>query len=105
MSEAKMIERPMEHDYTCLLGKWFHGLDDGKVIWQGQVLEHKGSGDYLLQIHGWLKGEHNNLPSNKVTVNVKNMADWMFYDSEEDMQAAWNKGTKKEKMNTKGDER
>ena len=70
-----------------LAGKLFHEYKDGKIRWQGQVLGYLGDGQYLFQLFEWLHG----LPTDQVTVPATELYRFCFYDTEEQLEAAYEK--------------
>lgn len=69
-----------------LTGKCFHSMveeEDGCMVvcWQGEVLGQPVAGTYLVQLYDWIVGA----PSDQVMVPVGDMANWIFYESLEDM--------------------
>jgi hypothetical protein len=64
---------------------WFHSKDeDGKINWQGQILEEVNDGVYLAQLYDWMLGQEGCMK----LILVKDMSNWDFYQSSEDMREA-----------------
>jgi hypothetical protein len=70
-----------------LTNRWFHSRKDGKINWQGRILGKVREGRYLVQLYSWLDGG----PTNQKIVAVEEMDDWDFYDSDKDMNWAYEK--------------
>jgi hypothetical protein len=71
-----------------LTGKYFHSFKDGKVNWQGQVLDEVVPGTYGIQLFEWLSGHD----SDELLIPVKQMVDesWVFYKTDEEMRDTFN---------------
>lgn len=67
------------------VGKWFHSYKDGMIHWQGEVLSEPIPGRYVVETYSWLTGA----PWSQQTVSVADMADWSFYETDEDMNEAY----------------
>ena len=80
-------EKANQKSQQPLVGKFFHSLeDDGRTIkWQGVVEAEVVPGVLLLQLFEWVIGAD----SNQIVVPVADMAYWPFYDSAEEMKAAY----------------
>jgi hypothetical protein len=64
------------------IGKWFHTFnEDGVIVWQGQVLKRVDANTYMVQLYDWLIGA----PSDRFTIHAREMANWKFYYSDDDM--------------------
>jgi hypothetical protein len=69
----------------ALEGLWFHSkTEDGKIKWQGQVLEHIGSDNYLVQLYDWMLGQSSCIKMQSLYM----MEDWDFYNTSEEMKEA-----------------
>jgi len=73
-----------EIDSNVGVGRFFHSFKDGKVQWQGVVLNVIGS-VCLVQLFSWLTGDD----SNQVEVYLDETKNWSFYDSNEEMLRAF----------------
>lgn len=76
-----------------LVGRWFHSHDDeGRIGWQGQVLESQGKDIYLVQTYEWIVGG----AYTEEVVPHSRMLDerWTFYDTPEAMQYAYRFATR-----------
>jgi hypothetical protein len=76
---------------TPLVGQWFHsiGKNSGQVEWQGVVIGNPEPGWFLVQLHEWLMGE----PNVRHLVRIEDMAGWLFYYSDEQMNFSYDHGT------------
>lgn len=75
---------------SALVGHYFHsiGRDDGKVEWQGVVIENPEPGWYLVQLFGWLMGD----PNVQRLVHIESMEHWLFYENAEAMTFSYERG-------------
>jgi len=78
-----MKEQNATPDY--LVGKWFHSVVNEMVSWQGHIRSMVAPGNYAVQLFSWLDGS----PTEQRIVNVNDMSAWLFYDSNDQMIAAW----------------
>lgn len=69
-----------------LVGRWFHG--DHNRSWQGQIIGHIGDDRFLVQLYDWLVGYE----SDQKIVTTEDMSGWTFYDTDSDMQHAYEHG-------------
>lgn len=75
--------KPGPHSNLC--GLWFHTFHpDGQIKYQGQVMQKLGR-HYLVQYYNFTWGE----PSNLELVPFKEMLDWHYYLTSEDMRDYW----------------
>lgn len=74
---------------TDLVGQYFHKIENEKLTWQGLVIGKPEAGFYLVQLFEWLMGE----PSIQRIVEIKEMSEWFFYDSADQMIFSWEKGS------------
>lgn len=73
-----------------LVGHWFHSLDaNEQILWQGVVLSRPKPGWYLVQLFEWFMGE----PSVRKLVPFEQMANWLFYATNEEMKFSADYGT------------
>jgi hypothetical protein len=69
-----------------LVGMWFHTRDEnGDICWQGVVDKYLKGGNYVVYLANWLSGS---LDLRK-TVSFKQMRDWEFYETHEEMNRAY----------------
>lgn len=68
-----------------LVGRFFHSFEDGEIDWQGEVVGDIGDGRYLVALFSWLDG----CSYKQQIVALNDMATWSFYDSSNDMNAAY----------------
>lgn len=71
----------MLSEKSKLVGKWFHSFKDGKLCWQGQILSQEQDGFFLIETYDWVCGE----AFSQQLVSFKDMVDWRFYRTDEDM--------------------
>lgn len=62
-----------------LVGKFFHSYKNGKISWQGHIIQKLSDTKYLVQLFEWVMGE----ASDQVIVELDDMKDWKFYDDKE----------------------
>jgi hypothetical protein len=65
-----------------IIGKYFHSFPQGKLTWQGQVLNQLAPGKYLVQLYEWFLGGL----SDELIVSIDRMVDekWNFYSHVDD---------------------
>jgi hypothetical protein len=73
----------------CLVGRFFHAIEGGKISWQGVVIGRISDGCYLVQLFEWPMGE----PSVQRIVAVSEMSRWLFYSDAEEMRHSYEHGT------------
>lgn len=75
---------------SSLVGQHFHSVskEHGKIEWQGTVIGNPEPGWYYLQLFEWLGGT----PNVCRLVRIEQMADWLFYETQEDLIYAWEHG-------------
>ena len=74
---------------NVMVGKFFHSIgSDGKIEWQGKILDMPKDGLYLIQLCDWMMGE----PSDQMLKTIDDMKGWLFYDRNEDMVFAYEYG-------------
>lgn len=79
---------------NALVGKWFHSPardETGEITgvnWQGQILDEPSPGTFLVQLYEWIGGS----ATMQQLVPFTDMADWIFYDSDEDMKFSYDHG-------------
>ncbi|MCX6966511.1 MAG: hypothetical protein NTZ46_01805 [Verrucomicrobia bacterium] len=76
-----------------LVGRFFHSIENGKVVWQGTVIGRVSEEVYLVQLFEWLMGE----PSDQRLVGVNEMTQWLFYSSQDEMTYSYEHGTASKK--------
>lgn len=64
-----------------IVGLCFHSMLNGKINWQGYVVNKIDDEYYLVQLFSHLTG----FPTIKKQVHKSDMSDWNFYDSDKDM--------------------
>ena len=65
-----------------MVGRYFHTFNsDGSFNWQGRIVGRPEKGVYFVQLFDWLLGE----ASDKKLVLLKDMRDWSFYKTAEEM--------------------
>ncbi len=66
--------------------KWFHSFENGKVQYQGQILDYDPSSQLcLVQFYGWVTGA----PTDEKLINIHDIKDWIFYDTTEEMRDSY----------------
>jgi hypothetical protein len=75
-----------------LVGQFFHSIKDGRVEWQGAVLSNPEPNWYLVQLCEWGFGE----PNVRRLVHISEMANWLFYESSEQMIHSYDHGVARE---------
>ena len=73
------MTKPNPNKTHRLVGKFFHSLEDEKIVWQGKILGEEQPGIYIIQLFSWLSGE----PSNQRIIRIEEMNEWYFYDTQE----------------------
>jgi hypothetical protein len=69
-----------------LVGRWFHSFaPSGVVQWQGQVLRRVSRDLFLVQLYEWFVG----CASDEKLVRLADMVGWSFYDTNEQMNDAY----------------
>ncbi len=86
MSENKV-------DWNSLTGKFFHSTHhiSGKAIWQGRIIGNPEPGFYIVELFDWTLGA----PGSIRIVSIKEMGSWLFYESDDAMQYAYEHGNLK----------
>lgn len=64
-----------------LVGKWFHSLEDGKIKWQGRIIDEPKENMYQVELFSWLFGESTGYK----LIDIDDMKGWLFYDTNADM--------------------
>jgi hypothetical protein len=73
-----------------LVGKWFRTIKEGKVSWQGEIIEKVDDFFYIVQLYSLI----NNCFTHKILVNIEDMTThnphnkssyWHFYDTKNEM--------------------
>jgi len=72
---------------TALAGLWFHSTEDGSVVWQGRILRGTLKSGYRVQLYSWADGA----PTDIRHVELAEMADWKFYESDQAMRRSYNR--------------
>jgi len=72
----------------CLVGRFFHSIEGGKVDWQGVVIGRISEDRYLVQLLEWPMGE----PSVQRIVSVSEMSPWLFYNDADEMGHSYEHG-------------
>jgi hypothetical protein len=91
MKTTKKAKAPL---LECgLIGKWFHACQGLEIIWQGQVLSQVGSQWVLVQLFSWLDG----CPTIQKVFPYHGMAEWNFYDTNDEMNLAWENSQQEKK--------
>lgn len=89
----KALAGQVELDPHSLFGSYFHRLENGEMVWQGQVVGEPQAGVYLCQISGSLPGTTRQ-PA-QIVAKLDDMLardegyEWRFYDTEEAMITAY----------------
>lgn len=78
----------MKINYTGMIGKYFHSIDDARINWQGVVIGEPQGGWYLVQLFEWLMGEESSMR----LVKIEDMAGWIFYPDVESMRESYAHG-------------
>jgi len=66
----------------AIVGKWFHSFDNGKLIYQGQVLDYDVYSQLcLVQLYDWMVGA----PHGQKLFSINDMKEWVFYNTDEEM--------------------
>jgi hypothetical protein len=73
----------------CLVGRFFHSIEGGKVASQGVVIGRISEDRYLVQQLEWAMGE----PSVQRIVSVSEMSPWLFYTDADEMGHSYEHGT------------
>jgi hypothetical protein len=73
----------------CLVGRFFHSIDGGKISWQGVVIGRISDERYLVQLFEWAMGE----PSVQRIVSASEMSPWLFYSDADEMRHSYEHGT------------
>ena len=80
------FRRIKEQSKNALVGKFFHSVEaDGKIKWQGCILDMPAPGEYLVQLFEWLSGH----PSIQRLASISQMENWLFYDDADEMISAY----------------
>ena len=64
-----------------LNGLYFHSRKDGSIHQQGRVIEEIHPGFYIAQLFEWVLGEESIL----IVIDIKNVSEWNFYRTSEEM--------------------
>ena len=72
----------------CLVGRYFHSIDSGKVSWQGVIIGRISDERYLVQLFEWAMGE----PSVQRIVSASEMSPWLFYSDADEMRNSYEQG-------------
>ena len=72
----------------CLVGRFFHSIEGGKVKWQGVVIGRVSEQHYLVQVFAWAMGE----PNVQRIVSVSEMSPWLFYSDGDEMTRSYENG-------------
>lgn len=87
---SKSVKDPM-------LGKFFHSLNaEGKIEWQGVILESPVPGLYLLQLFEWGWGN----PNVQRLARIESMEKWLFYPDAESMKFSYEEGVARDLIST-----
>lgn len=73
----------------CLIGRFFHSIEGGKISGQGTVIGRISDERYLVQLFEWAMGE----PSVQRIVSASEMSPWLFYSDAEEMRHSYEHGT------------
>ena len=73
----------------CLVGRFFHSIEGGKVDSQGVVIGRISEDRYLVQLLEWAMGD----PSVQRIVSVLEMSPWFFYTDADEMGHSYEHGT------------
>ena len=87
----KQPAKPKPAINDVLSSRYFHGVKDNKLGWQGQVIGRVSEELYLVQLYEWLGGS----PNVQRLVALSEMREWLFYSSAEEMQFSYEHGTAK----------
>jgi len=70
-----------------LVGKWFHSWTiDRRIAWQGRVADYAVDANmFLVDTLDWFCGDFHS----QRLVSTTDMKNWTFYESAEEMRAAW----------------
>jgi hypothetical protein len=69
-----------------LVGKYFHSWREGKLEWQGKVVEVYGDTHIMVLLFEWTWGN----PNGRKLVPLAQTAEWTFYETAKDMRrASW----------------
>lgn len=72
----------------CLVGRFFHSTDGGKICWQGVVIGRISDERYLVQLLDWAIGG----PSVQKIVSASEMSPWLFYSDSDEMRDSYDHG-------------
>jgi hypothetical protein len=72
-----------------LIGKWFLSFNPktNNVVYQGKVISACPDNNFLVQLYSWSTGD----ATDQKIVPFKDMVNWNFYSSDEDMRFAYYK--------------
>ena len=85
----------MKKNKNSLIGKWFHRFGkSGFFKWQGQILSAEPDNYYLIQLYCWVYGH----PTDQKSIPFSEMADWIFYESSQEMTSAYKKTVKQSEV-------
>jgi len=73
-----------QSEYGTIVGLWFHSKKDGKIHWQGRIVNQVNDDAYLVQLYEWGFGT----ASERRMVLLREMKDWDFYKTDLDMRYA-----------------
>ena len=79
---------------SSLLGRYFHGVENEKIGWQGVIVGNPEPGWYLVQLFSWLDGS----PNVQRLIQFESMREWLFYDDFETMEFSMEHGFAKKML-------
>jgi hypothetical protein len=87
-ASRSMKKNRKKQKQDCLVGRFFHSIEGGKVDWQGVVIGRISEDRYLVQLLEWPMGE----PSVQRIVSVSEMSPWLFYNDADEMGHSYEHG-------------
>lgn len=73
-------------DGMNLIGLMCHGIENGEIVYQGQIRKQVGKSSYLIQFYNWLDGG----PAAGKVVDLSDESTiWNFYMTQEEMRHAY----------------
>jgi hypothetical protein len=89
---AKYVEGFDALNPNSLVGSFFHVIEDGMIVWQGEVVAEPGPSTYLVQIEQEEPGVRNAQRLFPIDVMCRDSDDkpkWRFFDTIEHARAAY----------------
>ena len=72
-----------------MVGRFFHSVNEnGKIMWQGQIVGNPHSDYYLVELFDWLVGG----ASVQRLIRLEEMESWLFYPDSNMMMHAYDYG-------------